>query len=405
MDHLSRINVAIAYPEIFLRPGFNVFLQDAELQVRRYNPSLRNPVPFTETRHSRHRPLLWAAIENDVDIQVIEELLNTYMSVCPTSVDGIWGEYFTAYSPPLTFAAGMGKPQVVSLLLRKGADPLRHCMNYTFPSYFLVNRNCKLEATNHAQCECYHPPINPESDSDETACLTPMMAAIAKGLRLRSEGNLQAQAQVQALEECALILYSKGVPLPLANEATLNRVIKRTVNLTRAGFCRLASAILDPLISLKPGDPALRFALYRLLLDACWYQPSDDDIATIEYLLSIGAPLVPESNHYLNTPIHISYLRGHLKTATYLVNRHADQELSLDYQELSLLASKDTLTFVQALFRAMGKGTNSYCGTEVPTQTLHSILLKEAVDAKDQPAIEWLSEQGCTMPTTDNELQ
>lgn len=389
LDPLSQLNVAIAYPEIFLRPGFNIFRQDAEQQVRKYNPLLRTPVPFTETPETW--PLLWTAIKNDIDIQFIKDMLNIYMSICPTSIDGIWGEYFTALPPPLTFAAAMGRPQVISLLLEKGANPYRHCTNHIFPTGFLPNCDCRLELTNHAQCATYGRPLDPTSDSEDTPCLTSMMAVLAEGIQLSSPASIQAQA----LEECAMILYDKGVPLPLASLPSPDPLILLVANITRAGFCRLARTVLDPLVPLKQGEPAFRVTMYRILLDACWNQPSDDDRAIIEYLVSIGAPLVPDSNLYFDSAAHTSVIHGHMKTAAFLLDQHADQRLSLDYSDISWRASGNTVPFVKALYRAMEGGNHLHQGREVSTQALHSLLLKAAVKAGDEPAVQWLTEQGC----------
>ncbi|KAI1192892.1 hypothetical protein F5X97DRAFT_316030 [Nemania serpens] len=262
MDPLSRINVAIAYPEIFMRPGFDVFLQDAEQQVRRYNSLSPTPAPFTETPDNW--PLLHTAIECDVDIQIVEKILETNMSVCSTSIDGIWGEYFTALRPPLTCAAILGKPRVVKLLLEKGADPLRLCANNLFRWDFSENHICMLTGMNHTQCTPIRGPLYAPCLSRETGCLTPMKAVLARGLQLRSPSSIQSHIQHQALEECAMMLYDKGAPLPPAGCLPSDPFVKQIANLTRGGFFRLAKAILDPLIPLKQGDPAFRVSLARL---------------------------------------------------------------------------------------------------------------------------------------------
>lgn len=83
-----------------------------------------------------------------------------------------------------------------------------------------------------------------------------------------------------------------------------------------------------------------------------------------------------------------------MKTAAFLLDQHADQRLSLDYSDISWRASGNTVPFVKALYRAMEGGNHLHQGREVSTQALHSLLLKAAVKAGDEPAVQWLTEQG-----------
>ncbi|KAI1427850.1 hypothetical protein F5Y12DRAFT_791557 [Xylaria sp. FL1777] len=154
LDQLSRINLAIAYPKIFLGPAINIFRLDAmellnwkdwsEICANKSNMKAENPDPSASIDNSNEddvnniekvngmtkveyyqimMPLLYTAIENDISIPVIREIIAAYVSVCATSIDGIWGGRFLPYLPPLLIARVLRKPRVVSLLIDEGADP------------------------------------------------------------------------------------------------------------------------------------------------------------------------------------------------------------------------------------------------------------------------------------------
>ncbi|KAI1118638.1 hypothetical protein F5Y14DRAFT_399249 [Nemania sp. NC0429] len=401
-DGLSQINLALAYPEIFLQPAFDIFVQDAEKQIRRYNSSSRTPVPFTEMFDSL--PLLLVAIENDVDVHVIDRILKACMSVCPTSVDGIWGEFYTALPPPLTVAAAMGKTQVLFLLLEMGADPTRRCGNYIFPTRFLANRHCQLEGSNHDECVYYGPAMDREQPyGQDTYCLTPLMAALAKGYGLDTAGSTQALA----LEDCAMVLYGKGARLPLGDIFSFEPFLQQMVNLTRAEFVRFTKGILDSMI-MNPRIPSnsryidYEHTLHGLLFDSCFTQKSDDNREMIEYLVDMGGLLVEDTHRYMCCAAATSARISHWETATYLVDKTREEGHSFDFRKFSLRFRGCTLPYVQAVYRLMQRGNHKVDGVEVSTERLHCLLLKSAMEARIRPAVQWLRDQGCMLPITAN---
>ncbi|KAI0105261.1 hypothetical protein GGR51DRAFT_571935 [Nemania sp. FL0031] len=377
INHVSRINLAIANPEIFLRSTFNVFEQDAWSQVDRRQKN----GPLIETRETW--PLIYTAIENNTNIQIIARILKTYVSVYPSSIDGVWGEGLIALPPPIVFAAGLGKPQIVSLLLEEGADPARHCGTQFFAPPPEDEFECTLRGFNHARCE----PLG-DDRSDISRYITVLRAAVTRAVQIDSPGSIEHQEA----EECALILHRKGLP---------RNPGRQLIDPIRAQFDRYVMAAVDRLVTLNQGgQPTMAFniILYHALEAACKYQRRDNDRTIIEYLVNIGAPLIhPTSeNRYklISTGAYDLASRGHVETAVFLLNRYADQGVLLDYAAFELVSGEHMLAYLQAFYRLMSQPKQSYGGVAASRKYLHGLLLRRAMNAFQKPAIRWLVEQG-----------
>ncbi|KAI0467538.1 hypothetical protein F4859DRAFT_525206 [Xylaria cf. heliscus] len=385
MDQSSRIEIAIAYPEVFLRPGFNIFLQDAEDQVRRHNR--QDPaIPLFITRNTR--PLLYPAIDRDMNISVIENMLRVYTNYCPSSIDGIWGQSPSTLPPPLIHAVSLGRSQIVSLLLNLGANPRLRCGPHNYR--LAIPADCSLSAFSHEQCQ----PVNPATQPNATGCITPLAVALFKGIDLRSHDS-----EHRALEDCALILYNAGAPLPTGgtqfNPAIDSDLEQQIYYPIRAGFCNLVRAILDPLIPLRQGQIGFRTILYYGLTCAINFQKSDDIRDIIEYLVGIDSFLIHPGHqlpYHGNTHAHLASTLGHYKTATFLLDRYIGQGVPLDFESFELLRSGDLTPFVQTLYRAMNGG--GFIGTRAAsTNDLHEYLLSKVIRSKDDASVQWLVDQ------------
>ncbi|KAI1748561.1 hypothetical protein F4782DRAFT_550543 [Xylaria castorea] len=386
MDHSSRINAVVAYPEVFLRPGFNIFLQDAEDQVRRQNRHTDPTVPLFVARSMR--PLLYQAMEDNINISAIEGMLRVYTDFFPTSIDGVWGQSPTTLPPPLIHAASLGRPRVVSLLLDMGANPLLRCGPHNYR--VVVPADCHLVAFSHEQCQ----PLNPATQPQRTNCTTAIAAALFKGIEVRTIGH-----EHQDLDECALLLYKAGAPIPAGgsqfNPAVDTALEQQLYFPIRAGFCSLLRAILGPLLPLRQRQLGFRTVLYYGLTCAVNFQKNDDFRNVIEYLVSIGSLLVDPNNtlpYFDNTHAHLASAIGHTKTANFLLNQYINQGFILEYGGFGLYRSGDTLTFVQTLYKAMRSG--GYLQYEaVSSKDLHEFLLGQAIRCKDDASVQWLVDQ------------
>ncbi|TRX90843.1 hypothetical protein FHL15_008247 [Xylaria flabelliformis] len=386
MDHSSRINVANAYPEVFLRPGFNVYVQDADNQVRRQSRHTDHTVPLVVSRSMR--PLLYQALEDGVDNSIIEGMLRVYTDHCPTSIDGIWGLSPTTLPPPLIHAASLGRPRAVSLLLLMGANPLLRCGPHNYRS--AAPDDCQFAAITHAVCQ----PLNQATQPHRTRCTTALGAAFFKGIALRTVGQ-----EHRDLESCALVLYRAGVPIPsegaqpsLSPDTALQQKIDIPI---RAGFCDLLKAILEPLLPSGRDQHSFRVVLYYGLAVAVNYQKTDDHRNIIDYLISIGSLIVPTSTtlpYFNDTLAHFASRLAHLKTANFFLNQYIDLGLKLEYGTFNLCRSSDTLPFVQSLYRAMSQGGYLHL-QPASAKDLHEYLVARATRDKDDASIEWLAEQ------------
>ncbi|KAI0548040.1 hypothetical protein F4679DRAFT_597083 [Xylaria curta] len=386
MDHSSRINVATAYPEVFLRLGFNVYLQDAEDQVKRQSRHTDNTIPLVVTRNMR--PLIYQALEDDVNISVIEGMLRVYTEYCPTSINGVWAQSPTTLQSPLIHAAWLGRPQAVSLLLSMGANPLLHCSPqiYRFP----VDADCQFSAYSHAVCQ----PLNQATQYHSTKCITALGAALFKASTLK-----YIEQKHRDLESCALMLYKAGVPIPteraqppLAHDTALQQKIDLPI---RAGFCDLLQAILEPLVPSRRNDPRFHALLYYGLTVAVNFQKRDDQRNIIDYLISIGSLIVPTSTtlpYFDHTPAHLASRLAHLKTANFFLNQYIDLGLTLEYKTFSLCKSPDTLPFVQSLYSAMSRG-GYFQQQPASDKEHHEFLLGQAIRSKDDASVQWLVDQ------------
>ncbi|KAI1741540.1 hypothetical protein F4680DRAFT_464569 [Xylaria scruposa] len=389
MDPSSRINVANAYPEVFLRPGFNVYLQDAEDQARTQNNHTDPTVPLVVTPNKR--PLLYQALEDGVDISIIEGMLRVYTDFLPTSINGVWGQSPTTPPAPLIHAAWLGRSRAVALMLRMGANPLVRCGPQNYRS--AVTADCQFAAYSHAVCQLSYQATQPH----RTNCITALGAALFKAITLKSIGQ-----EHRDLESCALMLYRAGVPIPTEGAhppATPNIALRQKIDFPiRAGFFDLLQAILEPVVHLRRNDPHFREILYFGLTVAVNFQKSDDQRNIIDYLISSGSRILPSTTipYFDNTPAHFASRLAHFKTANFFLNQYINLGTPLEYGTFGLYRSPDRLPFVQSLYRAMSRG-GFLDFQPAAAKVLHEYLVGQAIrDIDDASVIQWLADQKVT---------
>ncbi|KAI1301081.1 hypothetical protein F5Y03DRAFT_408035 [Xylaria venustula] len=395
LDQQSLIDLAIAYPEIFLGPKLNIFLLDAEYLLKfqttgttvfgaRTRMITDEEVEFmTEVEYfTRTKPLLHTAIENNTSIPVIREILAAYKSVCPTSTDGIWGVTHVSLTTPLGLAARLRSPHIVSLLLHEGADPSVH---------YGGDDNFSLYRFPHQQCD----------SQDGTDCFTAMRAAYHEATSDIWRNPLNPSSSFYALEDCVLMIHDSGVPFPEANEADNNDKLLPSL---KVNFLRVVKAIL--------GLKSSRSVLYSALKNAVRWQTWDCDRGIIGYLISIGAPLIETPNHrkvpqIKDTLIGLAISRQNYKTAIFIVDRYMDLCVPMDFRFptvrlLSMGSSEEQLLLVQALYRAMKKASDGgfgyLQGVKVSADALHNHLLTQVILSAQEISIQWLISRGVGTP-------
>ncbi|KAI0909518.1 hypothetical protein F4823DRAFT_638850 [Ustulina deusta] len=411
LNDSSRINLAIAYPEVFLRPGFNIFEQDAEMQVRRQDIQLGDLTPFDSSDPEDYndkvvevegmirdrRPLLYTAIENNISIPVIREILRAYRNICATSIDGIWSnmtdpsvDYLTLYEIPLIFATGLAKPHVVSLLLDEGANPWLH-----------ASIDTRTRKNIHAQCQ----------HGADTSCTTAMQVAF-----FRAAWFLQ---NCQALEECALLLNGSGVPFLMRSQNdgwVRDKFLDQLSPPLEAGFDRIVRAIVDPEATLRNEQEPFREVLATALRRACSCQKQDDGIDIIEHLVFKGAPLIRDSIlppgeriiPFEQTLVGTALSHDSFRTAAFLLEYHICTYVPIDFESLafnylhelefgyldSFDVSEGLLRIVKDLYGAMihaaGGGFSFLRGRKASFEELHSCLLTEVIFARNPATTQWL---------------
>jgi hypothetical protein len=365
MDQSSRLNLALAFPQRFLNEDpvvgafiFNIFRYDAEQQVLKHSHA-------TSAKAKYIQPILYTAIKNGTDIPMIKKIINQYKEECPASINGIWGQHPIQCPPPLFFAATLGRPLAVSLLLNEGADSTQRYGNEVVGT----------------------------ADPGQTA----IEGAMKVGFQIRSRGSIEHRA----IEDCASILY--------AREPSIHDPVLQLVSLgcespvalaVKAGFLRLAKAILEPADPTVKRD--LQTQLHLLLSVAIKYQRSDADRDMVEYLVSIGAPLVdsPQRRNlrrrFDDTLVKRALNKGHPNTAAFLLDLHVDQNVRFDFGwGIDTRGLETKLPFVKALYRAMSREGNYFRNVECTSTWLCKYLLTLFIGEKTKTeATAWLIEQG-----------
>ncbi|KAI8628467.1 hypothetical protein F5Y19DRAFT_476451 [Xylariaceae sp. FL1651] len=211
-------------------------------------------------------PLLCAAIERIID---------TYKSICETSINGIWGNFLTPYPPPLTFAAEFGKPNVATLLLKKGADPsMRYC------SYRDIRSGCTLARFAHGETR------EPMTCLGGSSCQTALTIAMRKAAKLPSP----CSSRHQDFEDCALVLRNTMASTPyseflLKEEDDCRDVIEYLV--------KIGAPLLLYSLSYEDDDKS------EVDSDAHVYTALDlDHPKTAIYFLALHIQVIEEGNSY-----------------------------------------------------------------------------------------------------------
>ncbi|RWA06429.1 hypothetical protein EKO27_g8670 [Xylaria grammica] len=391
----TRIQLALAFPEFFLAPGFNILRQDASYHLIQGNLVPKNVVSTDPDK--ANLPLFYTAIDTDVGLDFIREILVSAVSINPTSIDGIWGN--TTFVPPLSLAISLGRPDLVALLLDVGAN---HSILYR-NQHFLGLPQCAVQGT-HIQCQVQNPiySVNP---TRITSCLTPILEAIAIA---RAESQRR-----EVMEDCALILHARGARVPWRHALTtwgidiIDEDLQQQLMVPlRIGWARFVRAILEPLVEFRITDPTYVEIVHRSLKTACSNQPADDYRGVIETLTSLGTRMIGEPLSP-NTPIRISTTsidlamsRNHLKTAAFLIDKYTSQNISLDYDfNLSYFSNPSgLLSFVQAFWRGTSLPNCYWEGRPYPMHYFREHIFREIIRIGIRGVVEepvyWMVSQG-----------
>ena len=259
-------------------------------------------------------------MDNDVEIPIIRDILKAYNAVYATSVDGIWDVYYCNNCKssgcsissalgftPLFHATFAGRPDIVSLLLQQGANPVLYCC---FRSQERKSIHTKSVSTPRTDC----------------------LSAMEFALRQSRPGFTYAECYPgyavedakcrENLGECVLMLHAVEVPvfpsfpnefirdLSLTDEdlddgytdsssdgdsssdeyddeeyddsnqptsSWLPGPYMDLIGLIIRGFPRVFKAMVDPLLAKGKGDDQFCEVLAYMLEEACDYQPQDNE--------------------------------------------------------------------------------------------------------------------------------
>ncbi|KAI0430002.1 hypothetical protein F5Y09DRAFT_308830 [Xylaria sp. FL1042] len=126
LNPLDSINLTIAHPEVFLGSKLNIFTLDAERLLKWIDPvsdddtegevQIKASRNLTAEEYQENVPLLQVAIENDISIATLREILAAYARVCATSINGLWGKTLSPYDLPLVKATEPARNKEKSVL-------------------------------------------------------------------------------------------------------------------------------------------------------------------------------------------------------------------------------------------------------------------------------------------------
>ncbi|KAI2636738.1 hypothetical protein GGS21DRAFT_45623 [Xylaria nigripes] len=411
LSHLGEmdcLHLAYSLPEIFLSPGFHIIRLDAEEEVKRQAD--QSWIPIVETEH--RLPLLYTAIKHFPE-RVVEDIVREYKRVCPASIDGIWNGVSSDYPSPLTFAAELGKPSVVSILLNEGAD---HSLKYYSQRPGGMGApQCTLAGHIHTECE-----YNADQVPIVTSICATAIDRTIKSANLVTEGI--DKALHQNLEECAMLLYSRGarfrggrIYTGLRTDGGFHASIYFPA---LVGFDRLCRVILDPIVHNVPPQGMEQFgmALYELIKSCLTAQKYDQENGIIKYLLSIGAPLAdPRSDGRVHIDLNLAskaLVAGKRRTAQLLFNEYTKRQIPLEYTHLipqvrgshwPYLITPDLRNslhgtfpagFIECVYRTMKNGNNLLSSEPANTVRLHKDLLRSVIVWGTTDGAEFLIRKG-----------
>ncbi|KAK7751165.1 hypothetical protein SLS62_006849 [Diatrype stigma] len=266
MDPATRIGLAQASPIHFVNANFNIFVQDAQFQVQ-----LQDTPPHTETDDTR--PLLLWAIENNVGLPVLDQIITAYQHVNPGQwADSIWGPLARELPTPLWAAIRVARPDVVDLLLQRGANyGTRYCL--------MLRGRCNRQGYPHHQC--LHPPAHPAPLEQCSDALEYAVRAVSTYLDHRDQRQAIVRRLVQAGARFELLDAGDNISA-LFRRATWH------------GLHDVLILMMDEILNLPSGDTRrarLAGALDEMLRRVACDLPRDGDHnMLLEYLVNRWAP-------------------------------------------------------------------------------------------------------------------
>lgn len=290
LDPASLINLATAAPLRFLSFGLNIYVEDAHFQVR-----LQDAPPMEESEATR--PLLLWAIDNGIDANVIEQIMTAYQQVPGQWANSIWGPLSRAIPTLLHAAIQAVRPDIVDLLLERGANPrVRYCSI----------GGCIRSGYPHPECTAGPP-------GRVIDCYNALQFALEALSRSTGANEAAARAIVRRLlasgESVDLLLGNAGLP---GNAGNLSR---DAWMLVQVGLSDVVIPMIDDVLNLPDTDPRggqlrnrLDFILHAVVTFATI--PDGQD-ALIEYLIGLGA----STTRYEDLFVASMRLRRRLNTA------------------------------------------------------------------------------------------
>ncbi|KAI1269209.1 hypothetical protein F5Y18DRAFT_439753 [Xylariaceae sp. FL1019] len=345
---LDRINLALSSPRLFLSENYNIWDMEAHDQAsaqEEIDSSLgkSRSYRFAERLHVEPTrvPLIYAAIKNNVAVSVIRDMVHAYKPVCGNSiVSGFWGIHPSKNPPPLITAGEAGRLDVVTLLLDEGADP-----NTLYGSNHVA---CSHSDLTHNWC---HPP---RGVGQRHHCRTVLNHILHSPIIKSLPPGCPAH---EVTQDIAILLWKHGARLTLGTlgpaferqnprgierqliASELHRRLRWAIKLNMPRLVQLIYEEDEEISLLRTREhfhPQLLFSCAVLTIQK---QKASDSLATLQYLIQVGAPLVsslliPSRGGASTYLLEWASAQGHHQTVAYLLECHVEMDVPIHWESL-----------------------------------------------------------------------
>ncbi|KAI0151842.1 hypothetical protein GGR57DRAFT_503767 [Xylariaceae sp. FL1272] len=343
---MDRINLALSSPRVFLSENYDMLDAEAHEQALAQVLSEGDAWYFSRYLERLYNepirvPIIYAAIKNSVEVSVIKDLIHAYKPVCGDNiVSGFWGPY-PSKNPPLLITAGeSGRLDVVSLLLEEGADP-----NALYGSNHVA---CSHAGFTHNWC---HPP---RGVAQRHHCRTVLNHILHSPKIKTLPPGCPAH---EVTEDIAVLLWKHGARLSLGTlgppfqrrhgmgferqliASELHWRLRWAIKLDMRKLVQIIWEEDEEISLLRTRAHFHTELLFSCAVLAIQRKKSDDRLATLQYLISIGAPLVsslliPSKGGASTCLLEWALAREHRQTAAYLLECHVEMNVPIQWESL-----------------------------------------------------------------------
>ncbi|KAI1363380.1 hypothetical protein F5Y08DRAFT_354356 [Xylaria arbuscula] len=393
LPHLSQqsiLNLAITYPKVFAGSSLNVFILDAKNQVL--------------TNHKQKDPLLYCCFRDEGRKSIHTSYMKKWHTDCYSAM-----EFALCYKQPKSFCDyandNSGFVRAHEDEYRKNIEECAILLHAAGVPFFQSYPWCTIKGVVTERITA-NGSLNDESTDDEST-----------DDEFTDDGSTDDESITNYYSKCDW--YKDPFDYEPDNFWIRGRYQKLLFPINR-GFSRVFKAMVDPLLA-REKDDEFQKELGRVLEVACVNQPWWADRKIIEYLVSVGAPLVADygwANSYYQfigcvpdepiipfqeTLVYKSVDSGRLKTAAFLLKRYVDNRMRLDFENLKFRScgghdDDEILGSVKAFYDAMevaARYEDAFLrGKKATAEDLHICLLVEAVWVGHRPSTQWLLSQG-----------